>query len=106
MKETKKKKVKYNKHTQRSKRLAPLLIGLGGILLAVLAFLALNKSEPASLSTPQVKGAASLMVDQEVIDLGDVQLGVQVKASFKVTNVGDKPLRFTDRPYIEVVEGC
>jgi hypothetical protein len=29
-----------------------------------------------------------------------------VQVEYQLTNVGDKPLRFTQDPYIEVVEGC
>ncbi len=43
---------------------------------------------------------------KEQVDLGNVQLGQTVKVSFLVTNVGDQPLRFSDKPYVEVVEGC
>ena len=33
-------------------------------------------------------------------------LGKTVQVDFKLTNVGDQPLTFTEAPYVEVVEGC
>jgi hypothetical protein len=45
-------------------------------------------------------------VDREQVDLGNVQLGQTAEVSFRVTNVGDQPLRFSEVPYIEVLEGC
>ena len=54
----------------------------------------------------EVHGAASLKVDKEQVDLGDVQLGQTVKVSFQLTNVGDQPLKLSEKPYVELVEGC
>lgn len=54
----------------------------------------------------EVTGAPSVKVDKEKIDFGDVKLGQPVEASFQVANVGDQALRFIERPYIEVKEGC
>jgi hypothetical protein len=55
---------------------------------------------------PQVNGQPARQVDKEKVDFGDVKLGQTVEAKFAVTNVGDQPLRFTAKPYIEVIEGC
>jgi hypothetical protein len=73
-------------------------------LVAALVFLARGGQQPAA--PVQVTGAPSLKVDREKVDLGDVRLGQTVSVAFEVTNVGDRPLRFTAEPYIEVVEGC
>ncbi len=56
--------------------------------------------------TPEAKGAPKLKADRDKIDLGDVKLGQTVQTAFELTNAGDQPLRFTDKPFIEVVEGC
>jgi hypothetical protein len=53
-----------------------------------------------------VSGAPALKVDKEKIDLGTVQLGEWVTANFELVNAGDQPLRFTEQPYVTVVEGC
>ena len=56
--------------------------------------------------TPEVTGAPKLKVDKSDVDLGTVQLGQTVEVAFELTNIGDRQLRFTDVPYVEVVEGC
>jgi hypothetical protein len=94
------------KNTGRSN--LPLLIALGGFVLVAAALFALWKSGQPQQATVPVEGAGqpSLKVDKEEIDFGDVKVGDQVSASFTLTNVGDKTLRFTEDPYIEVREGC
>jgi len=101
---------KRKKKTQPKRsgsRVIPLLLGLGGLLLLVFGGIALlgggTKTQKAAI---EVRGGPSLKVDQEQIDLGDVKLGQWVTARFELTNVGDEPLQFTKKPYIEVKEGC
>ena len=104
---SRKKDRKYTrKSTGRSN--LPLLIALGGFVLVAVAMFALWKSgQPQQATLPvEVAGQPSLKVDKEEIDFGDVKVGDQVSASFTLTNIGDKTLRFTDDPYIEVREGC
>jgi len=84
-----------------------VFFALGGVFLVGLAFFIFQGSQNSqSVAAIEVHGAASLKVDKEQVDLGDVQLGQTVKVSFQLTNVGDQPLRFSEQPYIEVVEGC
>jgi hypothetical protein len=45
-------------------------------------------------------------VDQQKIDYGDVKFGVNKTFTIKVTNTGDGTLRFSEEPYVEVLEGC
>ena len=86
----------------------PLLLVLGGIVLVVGASFAIWKSgQPTTPKAPvEVSGSPSLKVDRELVDLGDVPLDQTVSVSFQLTNVGDETLRFTDKPFIEVAEGC
>jgi hypothetical protein len=86
----------------------PLLLVLGGIVLLAGALLAVWKAgQPNAAQAPIVfKGAPSLKVDQDKIDLGDLPLGQTVSVSFQLANVGDETLRFSDKPFIEVLEGC
>jgi hypothetical protein len=97
---------KYSKKRKKGNaKWMPILIALGGILLVAAAFLALRE-KPAPKVPVEVKGSPSLKVDQEEIDLGDVKLDQTVEVSFQLTNVGDKLLRFSEQPYIEVAAGC
>ena len=83
----------------------PVFLFFGGaLILLVAAFFAFQK-KPA-LYPPEVTGGPSLKVDKEKVDLGDMKLGSTAQVSFKITNVGDQPLRFSKAPYIEVKEGC
>jgi len=92
-------------HRKPTNPLAPILLVLGGVLLLGLtAFLFWRGA--ASSAPIEVSGAPRLKADKEKVDLGAVQLGQTVQVSFKIANVGDKPLRFTEDPYVEVVEGC
>lgn len=77
----------------------------GLIVLGLTAFLFWRgQSQPAAAI--EITGRPSLKVNQESIDLGNVRLGQTVEVSFELTNVGDQPLRFSEAPYVEVVEGC
>ena len=102
--------------TKASKKIAPpekqrvpiwlALIIIAGVALIVVALIGSGSNSTASATAPQVSGAPALRVDQEKIDLGDVPLGQTVSVKFEVANVGDQSLRFTEKPYVEVVEGC
>ncbi len=91
---------------QRRQPIGLIVIALGALLLV--GALAWNfwPRDKVSSSKAEITGAAALRSDKDKIDLGDVPLGKTVSASFKLTNVGDKPLHFTKEPYIQVVEGC
>jgi cell division septal protein FtsQ len=81
-----------------------LLIGGGVLLIAGALFAVFRNQKP--VATVEVTGSASLRVDQEMVNLGNVTLGKTVEVTFQLTNVGDQPLRFSETPYIEIVEGC
>ncbi|MBI4772030.1 MAG: hypothetical protein HY784_16845 [Chloroflexi bacterium] len=84
----------------------PVALVTGGLLLLGAAALALRGGGGGLQVTPQVSGAPALRADQEKMDLGDVRLGKTVQVQFTLANVGDQPLRFVEKPYVEVVEGC
>jgi len=81
-------------------------IGLAGLILLLVFTFLQGRQGPQPLAAIEVHGAPSLKVNEEQINLGDVKLGLPVKVSFQITNVGDQPLRFSELPYIEVVQGC
>ena len=101
----------HNKRHSRGKSVKvnrlPLWLSLGGVLALVLAVVVFAANQPSSevVSKPG-DGTPVLSVDKEQLDFGDVKLNQTVEASFKVSNAGDKTLRFTKAPYVEVVEGC
>ncbi len=95
-----------SKKTRRQKRKGkglpkPLIaVGIGGLLLIlVVVFFALQRNDTGG-------GTPKLVVDQEKIDYGYVKYGVNKTFTIKVTNSGDGTLRFKEKPYIEVLEGC
>lgn len=89
----------------KAKSWTPLALILGaGLLLILGAAAVFQLSKPGSAL--EQKGPPSLTVDVEEINLGDIPIGQTVQASFKITNTGDQPLKFTEAPYIEVKEGC
>ncbi|MBI4927146.1 MAG: hypothetical protein HY835_05230 [Anaerolineae bacterium] len=90
-------KRKRKKPTKLSTPLIVLVIG-GALLIAVAIFFALGGSDGG--------GTPKLVVDQEKIDYGDVKFGVNKTFAIKVTNTGDGVLRFKEKPYIQVLEGC
>ena len=103
---------KFNKSQRRPTRAAPpapprgpaLLIGLGVLLLGVVGLLAWRSASQAAAH--DTTGTPRLKADKQRVDLGDVRLGETVSVSFEVTNTGDATLKFTEAPYVEVVEGC
>ena len=100
--------IKPKKYSKRKKLKSPWpLIALAvGALLLIFSVAAVFSQQSKSKVAIEVAGSPSLKVDKDKIDLGNVKLGKYVEASFKLSNVGDKTLRFTEAPYIEVKEGC
>lgn len=54
----------------------------------------------------QHRGGPRLAVDKELIDFGTVRFEKFVRASFRLRNLGDKPLRLPAYPPVDAVEGC
>lgn len=90
---------KYKKQKQKKKQFPWLLVALGGILLVIAGFLFARQNGDGG-------GTPSIAVDQVKIDYGYVQFGNNKTFAIKVTNTGTGTLRFKDKPYIEVLEGC
>jgi hypothetical protein len=86
---------KHKRQKQRKTFPWPLM-AIGGLLLIVAAFFLSDGGG----------GTPSIAVDQQKIDYGDVKFGVNKTFAVKVTNTGDGTLRFQEKPYIEVLEGC
>lgn len=99
-------KTKLKPKTKPKRSLLPLWLSLAGLVLLVIAGWAIARGNSQGKAEIEVKGAPSLKVDKEFIDHGQVKLGDHIRDDIRVTNVGDKLLRFTEAPYIEVLEGC
>ena len=80
----------------------PLLV-FGGILLVVAAFLFANKSGGGGGNE---NGTPKIVADPQKIDYGYVKFGNNETFKIKVTNSGTGVLRFKEKPYVEVLEGC
>lgn len=80
---------------------------VGGISLILVAVVVSLRSIGREKADIEVTGAPKIKVEQDVYDYGTVKLGgVPIRTVVRVTNVGDETLRFTEAPYIEVLEGC
>ena len=91
-------KKKYKSQKDRKSFPWPL-VAFGGVLLILAAVLFANQGGDGG-------GTASIAVDQQKIDYGDVKFNTNKSFAIKVTNTGSGTLRFKEAPYIEVVEGC
>ncbi len=91
------------KRRQKQKRNFPWpIVVFGGVLLIAAAFFFANQNG----SSNDGKSTPKIAVDQSKIDYGYVKFGNNEQFSLKVTNTGDGVLRFKEKPYIEVLEGC
>jgi len=94
-------------HRSARRRFPPLLILAGVAALALAAIAALSASAQPQQAVPiETRGAPKLKVDFESIDLGNLPLGTTTRATFRVSNAGDQPLRVAKAPSIQVLEGC
>jgi hypothetical protein len=92
-------KKKFRKQKQR--RTFPwLFVALGGGLLLVAAAIFFANQNGGTGGTPAIS------VDQNKIDYEYVKFGENRQFTLKVTNTGDGTLRFEEKPYVEVLEGC
>jgi hypothetical protein len=88
--------IKQHRKQKQRRNFPWLLAALGGLLLLASVFLFRNTDT----------GTPAVSVDKERIDYGEVKLNTPLTLSIVVTNTGDGILRFKEKPYIEVREGC
>jgi hypothetical protein len=74
------------------------VIALGVVLVVAAIFLLTRRGDSG--------GTPHLAVDTQRIDYGYVKFGETRPIQVRVTNTGDGVLRFKQKPYIEVLEGC
>lgn len=81
-------------------------IGAGLLFVASIIFVFVKNASRINPELVEVQGRPAVKVDQELIDYGYVRLNTNLTFEIKVTNVGDQTLRFSETPYVEVLEGC
>jgi hypothetical protein len=94
--------VNKRKRKQQKKLSTPLVaLLIGGALLLVTAviFFVFGGGSDGG-------GTPKLVVDQDKIDYGYVKFGENKTFAIKITNTGDGTLRFKEKPFVEVLEGC
>lgn len=89
---------KKHKRQKQKQQFPWILLALGGVFVILAAFLFARQGDGG--------GTPSIAVDQQRIDYGDVKFNVPKTFAIKVTNTGDGTLRFKEKPYIQVLEGC
>ncbi len=95
-----------NRKRGRQKKTFPWpLLAFGGILLVVAAFMFASRGG-AGGGGASANGTPQIATDPQKIDYGYVKFGNNETFKVKVTNTGTGILRFKDKPYIEVLEGC
>lgn len=102
---------KSRRESKRPGRQTPWLwLALGGALVLIVGgFAALrlqSGSEDEAPVAPQTGGAPRLVVDQTTIDEGYVKYDVPIRTTFRLSNVGDRPLEILGTPQVSLVQGC
>jgi len=85
---------------EQNRKLSRIMLSVGALLLLAAAAFIFFQNNDLSGGTPR------LAVDQEKIDWGTLKDGTKKVITITVTNTGDGTLRFRERPYVQVVEGC
>ncbi|MFA5872969.1 MAG: hypothetical protein WC832_03305, partial [Anaerolineales bacterium] len=93
---------KYRKQERKGSTLKYIAVVVIGLMLIVAAIFTIRSSNPGKVSG----GAPAVSVDQKVIDFGDLKDYPEVTFTITVTNTGTGVLRFKEKAYIQVVEGC
>lgn len=100
------KKLKRRRQKRKKSPVLNWAIGAGLLLIAGAVFITARNTNQINPELIEVQGSPAVKVDQEVIDYGYVKLGRNLTFDITVTNVGDQKLRFSEAPYVEVLEGC
>lgn len=92
-----------------TRRLLPIAVLVAAVLLIAAGIvLARRPAAPtgAAAGTPRAVNMPRLAVDRTLIDFGKVPLDVPVRATFRLSNIGDRPLKLLNQPVVEVKQGC
>jgi hypothetical protein len=94
------------KRTRRQRNFPWPIVIFAGVLVLVAVFLLANKAGGAGGGGSSTSGTPRIAVDPAKLDYGYVQFGNDKTFKIKVSNTGDGVLRFSEQPYVEVLEGC
>ncbi len=97
---------RHNRRKQSRGGFAWPLLAFGAVLLVVAVVLFATSRNGTAASMTTATGSPKIAVEPSKIDYGYVKFGNDETFKIKVTNTGTGALRFTDTPYIEVLEGC
>jgi len=81
-------------------------ISAGVLLVASVVFVLVRNANRINPELIEIQGRPAVKVDQELIDFGYQKLQTNLTFDIKVTNIGDQTLRFSETPYVEVLDGC
>jgi len=100
-------RIQERRQKERQHKMLITMLAVGLLLIISGVFFAKNTLEnQPDPSLIEVSGQPSLKVDQDQINYGDVKLNTNLQFKLELTNVGDQPLRISEAPYVEVVDGC
>jgi hypothetical protein len=100
------KKLRKQRHQKKKRQKLIWTIGAGALLILSVVFPLLKNANRINPELVEVEGRPAVKVDQELIDYGYKKWDTNLTFDIKVTNVGDQTLRFSETPYVEVLEGC
>jgi len=115
-KRSKRKSRRGRKHANNN-NLTWLISGALGLIVLAVAALVLRLGSHGSSGDgqrefdpnfePEITGVPRVeVVQNEVLDYGNIKLGTTVTTEYTVRNVGDEPLMILGEPRVELVEGC
>ena len=87
---------------RRKNNANPLITVLKGVLILIGLYAAFLVGRTIWMNT----GTPELVVVQGFVDHGEVPINQQVQSELILRNEGNGPLRLTEAPFVEVVEGC
>ncbi len=91
---------------QKQRRSFPwVLVAFGAVLIVAAVVLFANRGGGGG-EVADSGGTPAIAVDPQKIDYGYVKFGNDKTFTLNVTNKGNGTLRFTENPYVEVLEGC
>ncbi len=95
---------KYGRRKNRGFQFKYVAMIAGGLVVIAAAFFIFRGNGAAE--RPVSGGTPAISVDPQKIDYGNLKDYTVKTISVKVTNAGTGVLRFTEQPYIEVLQGC